>query len=354
MLATLSSALCLPWVGASVDRHAVWRVAAVTVFLLALACTTMALSRSLLLLALTIFVLRLFGQGMMTHIAFTAMGRWYSARRGRAVSIAAIGVTVGEACFPLLFVSFAGVAGWRSTWFMAAGALVFVAAPLILGLMRVERAPRSSDPPPRASHVRNWSRREVVRDPLFYLMLMAVLAPPFIGTTIFFHQVHLVEIRGWSLQLFAASFTVMAAAMIFFAIIAGYLVDRFSALRLLPTYLLPLAAACMVLGAFEQQWSAFVFMLLLGVSYGIATTLLGALWPEMYGIAHLGAIRSAIIAVMVFATAAGPGLTGWLIDFGVSYPLQIKFMGIYCLVASALMLPAANAAINRNRLLKAS
>ena len=75
----------------------------------------------------------------------------------------------------------------------------------------------------------------------------------------------------------------------------------------------------------------------MGFSYGISTTLFGALWPEVYGVKHLGAIRAVTVAIMVFATAMGPGLTGFLIDLGVPYPLQIGAMGLYCFAASGLM-----------------
>jgi hypothetical protein len=44
------------------------------------------------------------------------------------------------------------------------------------------------------------------------------------------------------------------------------------------------------------------------------------------------------MAVMVFATAIGPGLTGFLIDRGVYYPAQIAAMGLYCFTMCFLML----------------
>src|SRR5690606_26028933 len=95
--------------------------------------------------------------------------------------------------------------------------------------------------------------------------------------------------------------------------------------------------ACLVLALFEAQWSAFAFMGLMGISYGVSSTLFGALWPEIYGTNHLGAIRALTVAVLVFATAMGPGLTGALIDLGVPYPLQIAAMGVYCFAACGLM-----------------
>src|SRR5690606_35138042 len=123
-----------------------------------------------------------------------------------------------------------------------------------------------------------------------------------------------------------------------FALVSGQLIDRFSAMAVLPAFLLPLAVACFVLASFDAQWSVFVFMGLLGMSNGFSSTLLGALWPEIYGIRHLGAVRALIVAILVFATGAAPGLTGYLIDVGVSYPLPIAAMGVYCIGAAVLML----------------
>lgn len=349
MLATLGSALCLPWVGAVVDHRPIWQVSLGTTIFLSLACIGMALAGNVFVLVIVIFALRLFGQGMMTHIALTAMGKWYATQRGRAVSVASIGVNAGEACLPIAFVLISSAIGWRGSWLLGAGVILLVAMPAICALMSRERTPRGSDPKGPLIQSRNWTRAEVLRDPLLYILLLGVLAPPFIGTTIFFQQVHLVEIRGWSLETFAASYLLMAVSVIIFALIAGHLVDRFSAVQLLPSFLLPMAAACIVLATVPHIWSAYVFMALLGVSYGFSSTLLGALWPELYGTKYLGGVRSMIVSTMVFATAAGPGITGYLIDFGVAYPTQVLFMGIYCLAAAVLMVFASRAAQNRNQ-----
>lgn len=348
MLATLASALTLPLIGKTVDRHSVAVVAAVNIPLLALAAATMAFSTSIVLLAVTIYALRLLGQGMMTHNALTAMGRWYSAQRGRAISITVIGHQAGEAILPVLFVVAAASVGWRGTWLLGAAVLILVGLPAIIALMRIERRPRSSDGVAKRSAARDWTRAEVLRDPLFWLTCLGVLAPGFIGTTIFFHQVYLVELRGWSLTAFAGYFVAMAATTTVFSLVSGQLIDRFTASRLLPTFLVPLGLSCLVLAFWQAQVAGLVFMMLMGVSYGFSSTLMGAIWPEMYGTRHLGAIRSVVIAIGVFATSAGPGLTGYLIDAGISYPAQIAVMGIYCFVASGVMGAVGSRIIARN------
>lgn len=338
MLATLASALTLTQLGQIVDRYSVRKVTLLTVPFLALACISMAFSSSVIVLVVTIYFLRLFGQGMMTQNAFTAMGRWFSAQRGRAVSIVTLGHNGGEAILPFTFVAVSALVGWRNSWLIAAFILALVALPAIAALMAVERKPRATDPAERKTAARDWTRGEVLRDPVFYLLLLGVLAPPFIGTTIAFHQVYLVELRGWQLEVFASAFAVSALMTVIFALLSGYLIDRFSAVRVLPAFLLPMALACAVLAYFDQQWSVFVFMTLFGASNGFSSTLVGALWPEVYGIRHLGAVRSVVVAIMVFATAVGPGITGYLIDLGVSYPWQIAAMALYCLGATVLMI----------------
>lgn len=348
MAATFASALTLPFIGRIVDRVSVAGVVAFNIPLLALAAIGMAFAHSIAVLLIVIYALRLFGQGLMTHNALTAIGRWYSAQRGRAMSITVIGHQAGEALLPIIFVAIVATVGWRNTWLLSAGFLILVGLPVIYALMRVERLPRSTDGVVSRRSSRDWTRGEVLRDPLFWLTCLGVLAPGFIGTTIFFHQVYLVELRGWSLTVFASFFVAMSAMTVLSSLVSGALIDRFTALRLLPSFLIPLGLSCLVLASWEDQIAGLVFMALMGISYGFSSTLMGAIWPEMYGTKHLGAVRSVVVAILVFATSAGPGLTGYLIDVGVSYPLQIATMGIYCFAASALMYAVSRRLVQRN------
>jgi len=338
MLATLGSAVTLPFIGKLLDSQRAWIIAAGTMSLLAVGAAVMAVAWSLPLLVLALYLLRLFGQGMMTQTAFTATGRWFAANRGRAISLVGIGHQVGEGLLPSLFVALVAALGWSQAWLASASLILIVALPLITLLIRVERSPRSSVKNSTGPAGRSWTRGEVLRDPLFWVLCLGVLAPGFIGTTIFFHQVYLTELRGWPLPLFAAGFAAMSATTLVFALIAGWLIDRFSAKRLLPSFLVPMALACFVAAYLTPSWAIFVFMVLLGISYGFSSTLAGAMWPEVYGTAHLGAIRSVVVAMMVLATAVGPGLTGYLIDIGIPYPHQLGAMGVYCLAAALLML----------------
>ncbi len=337
MVATLASAATLPFLGRTLDFMPGRRVALFIVPALAFACLLIAFSPSFYVMLIALFLLRLFGQGMMSHTALTEIGRWFAANRGRATSLIVPGHQLGEAILPISFAVIASMAGWQAAWIAGAVLLLILAWPALQILWRVERVPQSVAEDQPAHTARDWTRSQVIRDPAFYALLTGVLAPPFIGTTVFFHQDYLIELRGYDPLAFAAAFPLMAGTTICFALLSGALIDRFGAIRLLPFFLLPLAVAAFVTGVLTPIWGVYVFMFLLGISYGFTSTLVGALWPEVYGVRSLGGIRAIVVAAMVFATALGPGLTGSLIDRGIVLPDQMIWMGLWCLMACAIL-----------------
>ena len=339
MFATLASAACLPFVGRLIDIMPAPRLIAMVVPVLAAAALLAGYATSVPMLVAAVFMLRLFGQGMMTHIALTTTGRWFVAERGRAISLVVLGHQGGEATIPLAFAVTTIAFGNRSGWLAAAVALLFVGLPFAYWCYRIPRVPhgRRSAERTGSSEVRSWTRREVLEDPVFWVLLSGVLAPAFVGTTIFYHQNYLTALHDWPPQLFATSLLVMALTTIGCALLTGAVIDRFKATAVLPYFLLPLSASCFALANSGPEAMLFAVMVLMGISYGISSTLFGSLWPEIYGVVNLGAVRSVTVAAAVLATAAGPGLTGTLIDRGIALPTQMLFIGGYCLLAAGAM-----------------
>jgi MFS family permease len=342
MAGTLASAAAMLLAGRVADVWTPRRAGMVVLAGLAATCALTAISTSAFFLFVIIFGLRFFGQGMSVHVAMTAMGRWYSRQRGRAVAIAGLGHQIGQATLPPLAVALALAIGWRETWLLSAAALLVLAMPALYLLLAVDRVPTSLhqtgvDLP----EVRQWTRSEVLRDLVFWAINLGLLAPPFMGTAIYFHQVHLVETKGWQLVWFVSAYPLHAGMTVIASLIAGWITDRWDSTRLLPAFSLPLAAALFVLAAVDSWVAIPVFMVLMGVNSGVTVTVLGALWPEIYGIRHLGAVRSLVFAAMVFASALGPGIVGWLIDWSVPIATQIYVMAGYCLAALPIMALAA-------------
>lgn len=337
MFATLASALCLPFLGRLVDLIPAHKMIALVMPVLAGATLMAGYAPSVTVLVIAIFLLRLFGQGMMTHIALTATGRWFVVERGRAISLVVLGHQGGEATIPLVFATIGIAYGYKTGWLVGAAALLLIGLPFAFWAYQQAREPHARDAKSVKAlrHVRSWTRREVMRDPVFWVLLTGILAPPFIGTTIFYHQNYMTALHDWPPQLFALSLLVMSLTTVGCALITGALVDRFGTPAILPYSLLPLSLSCFALAFSGPPATLFVVMILLGISYGISATLFGSLWPEIYGTAYLGSIRAITVSAGVFATAAGPGLTGTLIDRGIELPTQMIYLGGYCLLAAA-------------------
>ncbi len=335
---TLTSAAVLVWLGGLIDRTPLAVFAAAVLAGLAATCLLMGAVWSAGALTLAIFGLRLFGQGLASHTAITAMGRYFDAERGRAVSVASLGHPLGEALFPILVVAAFAVMSWRSVWTGAGLALVAL-LPLIFPLLKGHGARDHALKARRAAAggggLRDLALGEALRDPGLWLRLPALLAPSFIFTGLIFHQVHLAEAKGWPLSLIAGSFTAYAVGSVATMIAAGPLIDRLTARRLVPVFLAPLAAACLALYASDAALVAPLFLALLGVSAGMTQVLKGALWAELYGTTHLGAIRAFGQAAMVFSSGVAPAVMGLAFDLGVTVAAIAATAALYCLAASA-------------------
>ena len=86
----------------------------------------------------------------------------------------------------------------------------------------------------------------------------------------------------------------------------------------MPFYLLPLALGLLTLVLFDHPAFALVYMIAAGASAGASRTVNGSMLAEVYGVGHLGAIRSMVTGFNVFASAIAPVGMGWMIDGGMS------------------------------------
>ncbi len=319
--ATLVSALLLLRVGHWVDQWSLTRVTITALGVLALGCALIGSAPHVAVLAAGFLLVRFGGQGLIAHIGITTAGRHFHWHRGKAVALTAIGMPIAEAVLPLSAIVLLGLGGWRIPWWGAAGVLVVVAIPVMTLLARRIR-PVTSTPEADAEYNAHaplsFTRGEALRDPGFYVLLPAALVTPFIVTAVLFHQVALANASGWSVELIATAFTGYALGHVAALLLAGPLVDRIGAQRVLPLAILPMAVGLIALAIGGPAWVAFAYLGLIGVTTGLAATVGGSLWAERYGVRHLGAIRSVAQATMVLSTAVAPIALGMLLDMDIS------------------------------------
>ena len=101
-------------------------------------------------------------------------------------------------------------------------------------------------------------------------------------------------------------------------IISGILIDKFTSRKLIVYMNIPLLISVFIIIYFDQSFTAFIFLGLIGISNGFANVLGSSTWAEIYGVKYIGSIKALTTALMVFATAFGTALFGYLIDGGFS------------------------------------
>jgi MFS family permease len=333
---TTASAIVMVWAGRQADIFRVRTLGALSLAALALACLAMAANPWIWLLPFVIFALRLTGQGMMSHIAAVAMARWFVASRGRALSISALGFSVGQALFPIAVVALMAYMNWRVIWIICAG-IALLGIPVLLKLLSQERTPASMAKSSESLGMggQHWSRQNVLRHPLFWLMIPALLGPSAFNTAFFFHQVHYASVIGITNMQMVSYFPFFTIITVGAMLLSGALLDRFGTARLLPFHQLPMTIAFVIFGTHALGLGFGFFFLAL--TAGAQATLIAAFWAEFYGTAHLGAIKAMAAAVMVLGSAIGPGITGAFIDFGVGIEVQYLWVAAYFVLATLMM-----------------
>ena len=342
-LGTTASAIVMIWSGVLSDFFRTRIVGGIVLVGLACACLGMAFISSAFFLPVVIFALRLFGQGMCSHLAVVAMSRWFVANRGRALSIAGLGFSVGEAFMPIIFVFLITIVAWQKLWLVAA-TLSFLAVPALWRLLRQERTPQSMSEENTSLGMKgkHWSRIEALRHPLFWFMFPAILGQSAFNTAFFFHQVHFAQTKGWDHFLLFSFFPVYTGISVLMMLLSGWALDRFGTARIIPFFQVPMVVAFLCFAIGDGVLVFGLGLIFLSMTSGATATLPNAFWAEFYGTGSLGSIKALAAAVSVLGSAMGPGITGFLIDQGVELEMQYFWIaGFFAICVVALYVGVA-------------
>ena len=326
-LATTASAISLIWLGKLADMMRLEKLAILILGSLCVAAILFSQISSLWMLVGGLYLLRMFGQGMMTHVYTTAMARRYIVTRGRAISIAQLGHTLSESIGPASIVALQAVFDWRSLWIGLPLIAFLTLAPFLRLLTQRTRLQDgegldglgANQPIPDHAYggQKQWRRNEVLRDPAFWLGFIWLAAvPSFVLTGLLFHQIYLAEAKGVALSTWTASYVLYAVFAVIGSLTIGQLIDRFSARRVAAHTLLPNALACLALWLGSAEIGVPLFFILFGLAIGMPHATNAALVAEVYGTRYMGEIKALFMPVGVFASALSPMLMGWMIDAG--------------------------------------
>ena len=337
--ATLCSSLLLIWVGKKIDDVNIFKFAFFVIILLSFACFFFSRITSVFLLFIAIFLMRFSGQGMMSHTASTTISRYFTKTRGRALSISWFGLSSAEFIMPVLMVYLLTFIDWQNLWLIFSISVLIIlpiASFLLIKNLNLDSR-EANDENIKEVEIKQWKRREVIKDYRFYIISSNMLAMPWIFTGFAVFQSFVQTSKGWGPYVIAQSFMSYSVLSVLTLFLSGFLIDKFTSRKLLIYMNIPLLLSVIVLFFFDTPITAFIFLGLVGISNGFANILGSSTWAELYGVKYLGSIKALTTALMVFATAFGTALFGYLIDIGFTVGDISVVSGTYIFISLILL-----------------
>ena len=349
--ATLLSSVVLVWIGKKIDDVNILKFASYVIIFLSISCFLFSKISSIIFLFIGIFLMRLAGQGLSSHTATTTISRFFEKNRGRALSTCWLGLSLAEFLMPILIVFLLTFIEWRDIW-ISISILVIIILPIATFILvkdvKLDTREENNEEE-NNKEIKQWKRIEVLKDYRFYIICLTMLAMPWIATGSFVYQSFISSSKEWGPYVIAQSFMVYSILSVITLFISGFLIDKFSSRKLLIYMNVPLFFATLVLYYFNAPLSSFVFFGLLGITNGLANVLGSSTWAEIYGVKFIGSIKALTTALMVFATAFGTALFGFLIDFGFTIEHIAIVSGSYIL-SSIILLYLVKNKLNPNYL----
>jgi MFS family permease len=295
------------------------------------------------------------------------LANWFIRKRGKAMSVAFIGMPVGIFIFSPLSQFLIDEIGWRDTWLVLGGGGAVVT--FLVAVLIVRRRPQdmglrpdgealtipgeTTGAPARAAHTEvSWTRLEAVHNSTFWRLTaidgLRMLAMSSIGI---FRVPYFIDDKGFDASIVAWSLSAEAIFAVFVSLPTGWAVDRYQ-----PRYVAALSTALMIAGFLLTMTASSIVMVFVATSVfglGVASFIVcqNTVWPAYFGHAHIGSIRGFSTPIMLIFSAVGAPLTGIIRDTTGSYqPAWIA--GTVGLVIAMLLLlvtpkPAAPASAQR-------
>ena len=338
-LGTVSSSMILVGFAKLID-HIDLRIYSFIISLgLAIACLGVyILYNSVVFLFFIIFALRFFGQGAMSHAGETTMARYFGKNRGKAISVCTFGGMIGVMILPLIAVYFTKIMGWQHVWLFASLSILIFFLPLLFLSLQDQNIRHSNftESIKDNEESKRWRTREVVVDKKFYVYLPLSIATSFISTGLTFHQIFIINQKGWTLDMLASSYVFLGIFSIIGLIFGGPIIDKYNTKKIILFALLPLFLGVLTLIFFDSYFSMLVYMSLLGLNLGISAPFVGSLWAELYGLESLGSVKALLHACGVFASALSPVIFGYIIDIGFGI-VAISLISLVIITVSTLL-----------------
>jgi len=350
--ATLLAGGLMAWIGRKIDDVDLRLFTVLVCLGLIAGSFTLSFAPNVGVLFFAFFLLRLSGQGLMVHASYTSMARYFEKERGKAMSVASMGMSLAQTSFPYIAFTMVAALGWRDAWFTNGIFLIIVLIPLTMWLLvghgdrhkkfLTETEEGLETAVAQTGTDKGWVRRVMLRDPRYFMIMPLSVSMPFIMTGLIFHRQFLTDAKGWPDSALPEAFIAFAGCSFVSTMVMGNLVDKYGVYPFMPAHhiLVLLGLSCIVL--FDSHIAAYFYMGLAGFGLGAGVPVGGSMWPAMFGARHIGTVRAVNSSVFMIASALAPYTMGVMFDWGISVQAVVIGSMVYLALAIALVFYMVN------------
>ena len=301
---------------------------------------------SLITIYLTILAL---GSIMMGNLAVAKLiSNWFDKNAGRALGIAAVGISFSGVVLPLIVDPLLDIVGWRNVYVIFASVVLFIILPLIFFVV--------IDDPYTVNQVKDGMKRDLEEESLpkvmtsknllskkvFWIISLA-FAFQFLSMmgVIAFLPIHASkmgldqtwDLIGFPVKQYVFAYTLAAFGGVLGKLIFGYLIDIMKAAY--PSMIAMSFQATGIFGfTYFSEPSIFLLSaLIFGLGYGAATPLMTACYLRAFGSNNLGKARGISSPIVAPLQPIGILITSIFIGFQDTYFVAFNIMGCFAIVA---------------------
>ena len=318
-------------------------------------------------LAAWITLTRALGQSALSVVSLAIVGHWFVRRIDTAMAIYSVAISIGfMAAFPLVGASVQAW-GWRPAWFAIGAVILAILAPLAFVIVR--RSPEAigllpdgvATAPPYATQAETkpvagqamagYTWTAALAMPSFWVFAIGTALYGLVASGIGLFNESILSERGFDADVYYQTLAVTAMTALVGNFLGGWLSSRVALGRLMAASLFILAAGVLALPFVSTLAQVMAWAAAMGLGGGLVMVLFFSVWGRLFGRLHLGRIQGVAQGLTVVASAVGPLLLAWCLEWTGSYAgmFQILAVGIAAVATAALLvsLPDAPPVLNR-------
>ena len=354
--ATLIGASGAIGIGHLLDRLGSRVVLTLVALALGLVVVAMSQTTSVVGLAVWITLTRALGQSALSVVSLAMIAPWFVRKIDAAMALYSVTLSVGfMVAFPAVG-SLVQQRGWRAAWLGIGVALVVGLAPLAWGVVRSGPTALSLHPDggaapaatPSAVSVaaKEYTWAAALGEPAFWIFAIGTALYGLVASGIGLFNESILAERGFGADVYYQTLVLTALTALAGNFAGGWLARSVSLARLMGVSLLVLAGGLIALPHVATLAQVMAWATAMGLGGGLVMVLFFTVWPRVFGRRHLGRIQGTAQALTVVASAIGPLLLAWCVEWTGSYATMFRVLaGLISLVAlSALLAPMPSTA----------